>query len=215
MSVPTSPYTTAAAVKFLLRVPLTKQSIGASTTPDSDTVSQVLTWIGGEIDVRLAAAGFVVPLAVISGEEWPTHQTNYLGMVASLGAAGMAGGFAMAPAPALAPNRQGGKTGNRLYDLYQAELDKIYNQQTGRTGLALRASYYAGTPAQVAVTEPKGPTTDFIEGKFDPTRVLSSFDVADRLLAIQASMKDLEPHWDYVYSLFDIDKGFGTSVYEL
>jgi hypothetical protein len=210
----TSPYTTAAAVKFLLQTPLAKQSIGVSTTPDTDTVTQAINWISAEIDTRLAAAGFVVPLVEVSGETWPTHQTTYLGLIATLGAAAMAGGFALSPAPALAPGKQGAG-GNRLYTLYQAELDRIYNMQTGKTGLAFRANYYAGTPAQIAITEPRSPTTDFMEGYFDPLRQYDSFDIADRILAIQDSMKDLQLHWDYVYGLFDIDKGFGTSVYEL
>lgn len=215
MTVPSSPYTTINAVKFLLRVLLAKQSIGVDTTPDTSLVTQAISWISAEIDIRLQSAGFVVPLEAVSGETWPEHQTAYLGFVASLGAAAMAGGYALSPAPALAATQQGGQGRNRFYDLYQTELNRILHPQTRQTALAFRANYYSGTPAQVAITEPRAPTTDFLEGCFDPIRQLDSFDVADRILAIQDSMKDLNLKWDYVFSLFDYDKGFGTSVHEL
>ena len=54
----------------------------------------------------------------------------------------------------------------------------------------------------------------FMEGKYDPMRHLSNWEVADKLLAIQSSMADLDVNWDYMYGIFDIDKGFGWSVYE-
>lgn len=213
---PTPPYTTSAMVEYLLRTTLSGNPIGTSTTPDKSMVDQIITWVCAQIDLQFQSAGYVLPLDVVSGETWPTHQTTYLQLVATLGATAMAGGHALRPAPALGPGRQGG-TGNSMQDLYNTELNKIYDPKTGRTTLNYRANYYAGTPAQEALTLPKGPTTDWMEGKYDPYRELCAYDVADRILLVQSYMsssyKNLQ--WDYVYSLFSLNKGLGTVPGEL
>ena len=214
MTAPSPPYTNSDMVSYMLTTMLSSGSFGAATTPNLDRVDQFITWISAQVDMQFSAAGYVLPLAVISGETWPTHQTTYLQLVTTMGAAAMAGGYSLRPAPATAPGRQGG-SGNVYGDLFNEELKKIWDPQTKSTTLNFRADYYVGSPAQIACTEPKGPTTDFLEGRFDPTRELGLFDVADRVLVIQDSMKDLNLTWDYMYGLYDIDKGFGTSINEL
>jgi len=186
-------------------------------TPQKKTAVDVfIGWVDSAIETQFRLAGYKIPLAELSDEAWPTSQTTYLQMLSSLGTAAMAGGFSMKPAPALAPS-QGGGSGNVLQDLYVAELAKIYRPTPNGKGLAasgFRAQYYAGSLAEQTILEPKGPTTDFMEGRFDPMQHLDNWLVADKVLAIQNSMADLAVDWDYMYSLFDISKGFGSSVYE-
>lgn len=213
---PTPPYTTSAMVEYLLRTTLSGAAIGASSVPDKPMVDQIINWVCAQIDLQFQSAGYVLPLDVVSGETWPTHQTTYLQLVATLGATAMAGGHALRPAPALGPGRQGG-TGNSMQDLYNTELKKIYDPQTGRTTLNYRANYYTGTPAQVALTLPKGPTTDFMEGKFDLEREWDNHSVADRIMLVQSYMQSTYQslQWDYMYGLFSINKGLGTVSGEL
>lgn len=213
MAVPVSPYTNSTMVSYMLTTMLSGAPIGASTTPKKTNTDQFITWISAQVDMQFSSAGYKLPLAAISGEDWPAHQTNYLQLITTMGAAAMAGGYSLRPAPAVG-SRQGG-TGNAYGDLFNAELNRIFDPRTRTTTLNFRADYYAGSPAQIACTEPKGPTTDYLEGKFDPMRELDLFSVADRVLAIQQSMKDLNLSWDYMYGLYDIDKGLGSSIYEL
>jgi hypothetical protein len=217
MTAPTAPFTTTAAVIYLLasRYP-GRSDFDANSTPLKTFVTQHITWIDSQIQMQFSMAGYMVPLDEISGETWPAHQTTYLQLISTLGAAAMAGGHALRPSPALSAS-QGRGAGNIFQDLYQAELDKIYTvapRGPGKTFLKFRANYYAGSIAEEAVTEPKGPTTDFLEAKYDPYRQLSNWDVANKVLDIQRSMADLELSWDYLYGLFDLDKGFATSIYE-
>lgn len=214
MAAPGAPFTTSAAVSFLLGVTLKGGTdVTAESTPSKALVDQAILWVSAQIELQLSMAGYLLPLAEISGETWPSAQTTYLQMVASLGAAAMAGGYAQKPAPALSPGRQGG-SGNMLQDLYKAELDKIYDAKNNRTWLRFRADHYASTPAETALVVPKGPTTDYLEGRYDPMRYLNSFDAADRIMAIQKSMEYSGISWDYMYSLFDFNRPFGTSIYE-
>ena len=220
MAVPSPPFATSAMVAAFLTVKLNSASdFSANTIPTDTAVDQMLTWVSSQVEMQFSMAGYKVPLATISGETWPTSQTYYLQLTTTMGAAAMAGGHTQKPAPALAPGTgQRGGSGNVLQDLFQKELDKIYRpgrlQDQGVTTLRFRAQYYAGSPAERVVVQPKGPTTDFMEGKFDPMRHLSLWDISDRILQIQATMEDLDVNWDYLYSLFDLDKGLGTSVYE-
>lgn len=220
MAAPSPPFATSAMVATLLSVKLNKATDFSSSTIPTDTqVDQFLTWVSGQVEMQFSMAGYKVPLATISGETWPTSQTYYLQLVTTLGAAAMAGGHSQKPAPALAPGSgQRGGSGNILQDLFQGELDKIYRpgrlQNQGVTAIRFRAQYYAGSPAERVVVQPKGPTTDFMEGKFDPMRHLSLWDISDRMLQIQQTMEDLDVNWDYLYNLFSLQKGLGTSNYE-
>lgn len=224
MTAPSPPFTTTAAVAYMLSVKLNLATdFSADTTPTKTAVEQFITWVDSQIEGQFRMAGYKIPLAVISGETWPTSQTTYLQLVSTLGVAAMAGGHSQRPAPALSASRQGG-SGNVLQDLYQAELDKIFTLLPGSRGKAsgngvtllnFRADYYAGSIAEMAVTEPKGPTTDFLESKYDPMRQLDNWSIADKILDIEQSMRDLEISWDYLYGLFSLNKGFATSVYEI
>ncbi len=209
----TAPYTTSAAVAYLLQVPLIgKPDFDDSTTPTKAVVDQTINWVSAHIDMNLQQAGYVVPLVALTGETWLTSQTNYIQLVATLGAAAMAGGYAQRPAPALGPGRTG-SGGNVFYDLYQTELNKIYDPLTGRAQLHLRAQVRIGSMAEKLVTSPMGPTSDFLEGRFDPTRHYDNEKIVTKLLAIQDSLEDLDLNWDYMYGLW-INKGLGQGTFE-
>lgn len=214
MTAPSPPYTTATAVAYLLRVLLSPATeFATDTTPTLAAVNQMITWISNQVDMQFGQAGYVIPLATLSGETWPTAQTTYLQYITTIGTAAMAGGWAQKPAPALAPGQKSG-TGNIWQDLFDKELWDIYDYRNGTTRLRFRAQYYTGTPAQEILTDPRGPTTDFLEEKFDPMRHYSLWEMSNKMIAIEKSMQALDISWDYMFSLFDIDKGFGTSVYE-
>lgn len=221
MTAPSPPFATSAAVAYLLQTFLQMGTDfdEVETTPRKSTVEQHITWVSAQVEMQFQMAGYVVPLATVSGETWPSSQTTYLQLVTSFGAAALSGGHSLRPAPALGPG-QPGSSGNIFQDMFQQELRKIFTPPVGiggvgKTFLKFRAQYYAGTPAEEAISLPKGPTTDFWEGHYDPMRQLSNWDIADKVLAIQQSMTDLEISWDYLYSLFDLQKGFATSIYEL
>lgn len=181
-----------------------------STMPTKSTAEQVVKWISSQVDMAYGAAGYKIPFVVMTGESWPASQTNYLTLVTCLGTAAYLGGHFLKPAPAVAPGREGG-TGNLFQDLFDRELRKVWD---GRyTHLRWRADYYAGTPAEEAVREPGGPVTDFMEGKFDPTRYEGFWDVTETMRQVQMEIKDLELEWDYLYDYKSFNVGLGSVRY--
>lgn len=219
MAAPNPPFATSAMVAAMIPSKVNLQSDFTnddSMFPTKANVEQFLNWVSSQVEMQFSMAGYRIPLAIISGETWPTHQTTYLQLLATLGGAAMAGGHTTKPAPALAPSR-GNSTGNIFQDMFNAELAKIHTLTPRGPGVSLikfRANYYIGTLAENNVVEPKGPTTDFMEGKWDPYRQLSNWNIADKILDIQQSMTELNIPWDYLFTLFDINKGFGRSVHE-
>lgn len=214
MAIPTA-YTTSDKVASLLPLKLRGgDKFTSGTSPTKTMVDYYITLIQSQVDIQFRAAGYYIPFQVISGETWPDSQTNYLDFVTTMGAAAFAGGWALKPAPALDRSRSGG-TGNVFQDLFDAELVRIYDYRANVSSIRFRALYYPDTAAEKAVEDPRSPTTEFLESKYDPYRYMNTHDLADKIMAIEQSMMDLEVNWDYTYSLFDIDKGFGTSIYEL
>jgi hypothetical protein len=174
MTVPTKPYCSTAQVGLLVPNLLgDKTDFDTDTNPKVSAVEQYISWIGTQIELQFQMAGYVLPFQVMSGETWPQHQTEYLQLTNALGAAAMSGGHVHVPAPAISPGR-GQNTGNLYQDLYNKELVKIYNSARGLIGekessqLRFRAAFYAGTPAERAVTEPSGPNLDYMAGKMNP-----------------------------------------------
>lgn len=219
MAAPDPPFSTSAHVASLIS---SKVNHRADFTDDDGTfpaktnVDLMLTWTSSQIEMQFSMAGYKIPLVTISGETWPTHQTLYLQMLATLNGAAFAGGHMMRPAPAISPSK-GNSTGNIFQDMYNVELAKIFTATPRGAGVSrtkFRADFYAGSLAEQNVKEPKGPTTDFMEEKFDPFRQLSNWQIADKILDVQQSMTELQLSWDYLFTLFDLEKGFGKSVYE-
>lgn len=209
MPAPTPPFATSAQVASFMPSLANGSDFTSSSTPPKATVDSVLALVSSQIEMTFGQAGYLVPLAEIDGENWPSSQTSYLQLLAIMGTAGMVGGNVVKPAPALAPGRSGG-TGNVFYDFFTGELKKIFDGQ--RATVRFRAKYYLGTPAERLISEPSGPTTDFFEGKYDPTRWLSFEAMTDKIRAIQIAQTDLMVQWDYLYGLFN--QPFGASRYE-
>ena len=93
-------------------------------------------------------------------------------------------------------------------DLFNRELRKIWDNR--RTHLRFRADFYAGTPAEYVVTQPSGPTTDFMEQLFDPTRYLGLWDVTDELRKVQLEIKTIDLNWDYLFNYKSYQAGLGA-----
>lgn len=155
-----SPYADSEMVALLQKNLL----LGATNFTDKSPVpktyiDQYILWAGSAIDMQLAQAGYLIPLQDLSGETWPTHQTAWLQLVACLGAISL-----IAPALKPAPGLGSGRTGsgeNIVKTAYQMELDRIYDLRTNKTNIRLRAKFYRGTPAELALNEPAGPKADF------------------------------------------------------
>lgn len=189
MTLPTKPYAASAQVAILVpNLILNKTDFDTTTIPTKVSVDQYLSWISTEIELTFQQAGYVLPFQVISGEEWPAHQTEYLQLITALGTAALAGGFVLKPAPAVSPSR-GASTGNVFQDLYKAELAKIYQTRGFRTGevssIRFRANFYAGTPAEKSLTEPSGPFLDYQVGKMNPEDYMLLEDYTNLRYAIQ------------------------------
>jgi hypothetical protein len=169
--------------------------------------------ISGQVEMQFQAAGYQLPLTAISGEAWPSSQTVYLQLVTTLGTVAFANGHAQKPSPALAPGRPGG-SGNLFQDLFNEEMKKIYDNARGKTFLRFRAAYYHASPAEQVIADFKGPTTDFMEGKYDPQMYGLVWDCANRILEIREEILGRYPSWDFLYNVFDLEKGLGPSIYE-
>ncbi len=154
MTPPTSPYATSSEVALLLRNLIHKVTdFDATTTPPKDTVDNFILWVSGEIDMRLFAAGYNVPLETL--EEWPLYQTTYLKMLAALGAGAMVL-VGLKPAPAMGPSKEGSSQ-SVLKNMYNSELNALYHKEFKTITNPLRAAFRLGTAAERALTEPVGP----------------------------------------------------------
>lgn len=148
-------------------------ALDEATTVRKSAVDQYLVWISNELDLQFQQAGYVVPFVQLSDESWPEHQTHYLELVTALGAAALTGGHVLKPAPALSPSR-GNSTGNIYQDMYNTELRKIWDGVNSY--IRFRCKAYAGTPAQISITEPQGPYLDYMAAQMNPEDFLMFWD---------------------------------------
>lgn len=153
MSAPTSPYATSTDVALLLRNLIHKVTdFDGTTTPPKSTVDTYIEWVCGEINMRLFAAGYDIPLV---NPSWPAYQTAYLKMLTAMGTGALVL-TGLKPAPAMGPGREGSAQ-NLLKNLYDIELNNIYNLQLQVVSNPIQASYRIGTAAEKALMEPVGP----------------------------------------------------------
>jgi hypothetical protein len=180
-------------------------------TIQKSRVDSLITLVSNYLDMQMAMAGYHIPLEVIAGESWPSHQTTYLQLVCALGVAARIFGHALAPAPTLV--RDGGRLGNIFDEQYGTEIRKIYNHNDGSSQIRLRAKWRPHSAAERVMEIPYGPTSDYMQGAFDPTATLTFDDVTERVWAITKAFKDLEVPWDYAYDL-GATKGLGATIHE-
>jgi hypothetical protein len=208
VSAPVAPYATSAQVAVLLTNLLKGGTdFDTNTTPTKTKVDTVIGWVSSQVDMQFGAAGYKIPFAAVSGETWPTSQTYYLSLVTCLGASAYVGGHVLKPAPAVAPGKEGG-TGNLFQDLFDKHLGRIFDGT--RTSLAFRADYYAGTPAEKALTQPSGPGLDFMENYFDSTSYMNLWDFTQSMQEVQDYVKELGINWNYLFTYANINVGLGV-----
>lgn len=179
MTIPSKPYATSVQVALLLPMLMNGNSDfnDTTTTPRKAQVDQYLLWIANQIDMQFQQAGYVIPFTELSGETWPEHQTYYLALLNSLGAAALAGGHVLKPAPAMQPGR--GSSGNIYQDMYNAELNKIWESFSKSSNIRFRCMAYSGTPAEKSITEPTGPYLDYQAGKMNQEDFMMLWDYTD------------------------------------
>lgn len=208
MALPANPYCTSAQVAVMMQATLhgLADFDDIETVPTKSAVDTAIGLVSGHIDMRLQMAGYVVPLAVIDGESWPSHQTSYLSFLAALGAVSTVG-YMSVPFP------HDDYTGRNIFQrLYEEELNAIYIfgrlPGSGGTQSRLRASYYANSPVSLNLKQPRGPQTDFMTGRIDPSVFLDTYSIADRYYQAMKHVEDFR--WDYFWGAFDIEVGIGT-----
>jgi hypothetical protein len=168
MSIPIKPYATSSQVALLVPAVMNSNpDFNDVTTPRKAAVDQYLTWISQQVDLQFQQAGYIVPFVELADETWPEHQNYYLELLTALGAAALTGGHTMKPAPALSPGR-GNSTGNIYQDMFNLELRKIWDWSTKMSNIRFRARAYAGTPAEWSITEPIGPSLDYMVSRMAP-----------------------------------------------
>lgn len=167
MSIPIKPYATSSQVAMLLPNLLGNNTDfnDSSTSPKKTSVDQYLIWVSNQVDLQFQQAGYIVPFVVLTDETWPEHQTYYLQLITAMGAAALAGGHVLKPAPALSPGR-GNSSGNIYQDMFNIELRKIWDGTN--SNIRFRTTAYSGTPAEKSIREPIGPSLDYIAGKMNP-----------------------------------------------
>lgn len=192
MALPLKPYATSAQVALLLPQLMNTHTDfdDLNTMPRKTAVDQYLVWISNEIDLQFQQAGYIIPFQELSGESWPEHQSHYLELIAALGAAALSGGHVLKPAPALTTGR-GNSSGNIYQDMYNLELRKIWDGRS--SNIRFRCRTYSGTPAEWSISEPIGPSLDYIVSKMNPEDFLSFSDYTQLRQNIV----------DYVTSTFD------------
>lgn len=198
MTIPSKPYTTSINVGLFMPNLLKGGSdFTSSTIPTKTAVDQFISWVSDQIDLQFQQAGYVVPFVELSGESWPSHQTQYLQLLATLGASAMTGGWSLKPAPAVARGRDG-SSGNIFQELYEKELAKIWNPELNMTSIRFRTRAYSGTPAEKSITEPRAPSLDYIEGEMNPEDFLTLEPYTDLRYSIEQTVLDNSIYWpDY------------------
>jgi hypothetical protein len=164
MSIPVAPYCGTDDVAALVPQLVDHASdFSTSTVPTKVVVTKIIGWIAARIDRAFASVGFIVPYQDISGESWDDSQTTMLELMNSMGAAGMIVGPVVKPAPAM--GRDSGRSDN-----YYTASYKEFLQSIPMNGAGFRMNYRAGSKAEQICRDPRGPTTDHLEGYLDPTR---------------------------------------------
>jgi len=198
MAAPATPYSTSAQVGLLLKTMFLGANPSATSPVTTEDFTQLISWVDSVIDSFFRSVGYKVPFVAMSGETWPTSQTVVLSYMSSIGAAAMAGGHILNPAPAMVPIRSGGGDQHP----YTIAIDKSL-QHVLDHGYHFRAQFYLGTKAEKWISEPQGPWTDFMVDRVDPTRYQMVRGYTDMIADVFDEYEAMDIDWDYMWSLKD------------
>lgn len=204
MTVPTAPFSTTKQVAYLLLnlfpgtgVNLSDPDFDGTTVPSSTVVTTIRTLKSGMVQMEFANVGYKIPFEVAPGEEWPTHQTNFLALLEALGVAGDLAN-SIKPAPGRATSS------GPAFNMYQTmfyDWQKIIRE----SGAGLRANYWTGSKAEQWLMIPRGPTTEFTANYPDNYADPARFGLLlENLSALEDQFDDMAKrklNWDYVYEL--------------
>lgn len=196
MTAPTSPYSTAAQVAYLIQNRFYGGAPSATTVPSTTILSTLVSWSDGVIEGHYRAMGYIIPWAELPNETWPASQTTLLQFVSAMATAAMAGGHILKPAPMMGQGDRGAQ-GN----VFTIAVDEML-KQIGQHGYGFRAQYRCGTKAEQIVALPYGPRSDFTEEYYDPTRhawLLRKY--TTELRSAFADITGMNIDWDYLYEL--------------
>jgi len=143
MAAPTFPYSTADTIDILL-YQLFPAGASLATRPTAVQVNYYLRYAASLLDHSFQEAGYVIPLAAITGEDWLDSQTYYLDYTVASGAAGIIGN-AMRPAPAMGPGTNTSPS-NVLFTQFNNALARIGRGETG-----FRANYRNSSLAEKSI----------------------------------------------------------------
>ena len=196
MAAPTAPYATKEDVALFTKNILRGATNYSSSSVLTDTtIDQYLVWVSAAIDIKLAEAGYVVPLQAVTNETWPTHQTLYLTLLATLGATSL-----IQPALTPAPTMEPGQTLKPLKGYYETELEKIATSR-------FRADYYLGTKAETMLVEPATPISNWLEGDIDKTEYMNLTQFTELMDDVNYSIQSQLFKWDYMYEFLNLGYG--------
>ena len=195
MAAPTKPYVTPALASILAQN-MFRGQVPNVNTPISNTVyTQLITWGDALIDGWFGGVGYKIPLATLSGEVWPPHQTLILQMMSAVVSTAIGTGYVPLPAPRMIPGRESGS--RNAY----AMMVESFKEMIEKNGMGFRGQYWLGKKAMKFCTEPVGPRTDFRDGYYDPTRYQLLATFTDEFKEVYADMAALNLPWDYLYEL--------------
>ena len=173
------------------------------TTPSKTQVDTYINWISAQIERTFQSAGYVIPFEDLDDEDWPASQTQYLQLLCVTGVAGMIAGPTVSN-----PNRRGDQK-NIFKQEFDAELLQVWDPRSRRSQTRFRASYYADTEAESQLKGRAGPTSDYMEGHYNPMQHESLKAMTEKVESMQKVFEYLDVPWDYLYSLGDFDTGVG------
>lgn len=168
---PSAPYCTSSDVYFMRAYAMdpAASDFPVAGTPRKSVVEYWIDQMASRIDMLYASVGYEIPLAAITGETWPTHQTTFLQYLNAIGVASIIGGNASTP-PVV--SFVGGRRESRSFYEHEwmqlmEDIRTIKDRNPGST--LIRAATLSGTGADYLLTEAMPPLTDWLEGYTDPT----------------------------------------------
>lgn len=176
MAVPTTPFCTPQDVALMMRNLFINAPPSSSTTPTDDTMEQLIRSTDAHILMAFQAVGYKIPFEILTGESWPSHQTDFLKYLSQIGTAAAISGYVLSPLPTRS-NRSTGE--NSVF----ASLFNKAKKDLSETGFHFRAGYYLGTKAERWLVEAKPPGNYYLDNVKDSDRYSLFGEYAEKVFA--------------------------------